>query len=179
MSDTLSSFELATISVPSCRYSAVGSRPTGMLAVCLPAARSTTDTVPVVAAPVVLSATIGVPSERLVKSPDCAGRPPSSDTNAWLPTITTCRGALPTGIWLTRVLVAVLMTPSVLAPFKATYAVEPSGEKAIPDGSAAPPGALGIWMVATGAGFTVPSGLTANLSRSTDCGTHSDLPSGE
>jgi len=82
MIDTLSSLELATNRALSCRYKAVGWRPTGIVPTCAPLARPTTDTVPVFAAPVDLSETIGVPSERLVNSPPVAGRPPSLETKA-------------------------------------------------------------------------------------------------
>ena len=83
-------------------------------------ARLTSDTVPVVAAPVTLLATMFVPSEWLVYSPGLAGRPPSLETNASLPTSTTWRGALPTLITWISWLVAVSMTPSLLTPLRAT-----------------------------------------------------------
>ncbi len=73
-----------------------------------------------VAAPVTLLATMFVPSELLVYSPGRAGRPPSLDTKASLPTSTTWRGALPTRVTWTSWLVAVLMTPSLLTPLRAT-----------------------------------------------------------
>ena len=56
--------------------SAVGCRPTGISCVSLPVARLTTETVPVIAAPVDGLETIGVPSERLVKSVVLAGGRP-------------------------------------------------------------------------------------------------------
>ena len=120
MIDTLSSLEFATNSVEPARYSTVGSRPTLIVVDSFWAARSTTDTVPVVAAPVLGSDTIFVPKESLVVSEAVAGRPPSLATNASLPAITTPRGALPTGICVVSVLVAVSMMPSVFLPFSAT-----------------------------------------------------------
>ena len=105
-----------------------------MLFVWVPEVKSTTDTVPVLAAPVLALATMGVLNEEFVKSELLAGRPPSLLTYAVEPEMTTCRGALPTGIWLIRVLLAVSTTPSALAPFRATYNLDPSPFKAMPDG---------------------------------------------
>src|SRR5947209_15298458 len=56
---------------------------------------------------------------------------------------TTWRGALPTRIWAVSRLVAVSMTPRVLAPLSATYSLDPSGESAMPEGRKAPVGSLG------------------------------------
>ena len=121
ISEMLSLFELATISVPSgARYSADGSRPTRIDLTWWPVARLTSDTVPVEAAPVTLLATMFVPAELLVYSPGLAGRPPSLETNASLPASTTWRGALPTLITLVSWLVAVLMTPSSFTTLRAT-----------------------------------------------------------
>ena len=144
--------------------------------------RSTTDTVPVIAPPVLRLATIGVPSDRLVKSPGWAGRPPSLETYATVPpsASTTWRGALPTGIFCSRVSVAVSMTPSALAPFSATYSLEPSGDSAIPEGSSEPSAAPDSSLALHAVELTSPLpqsaiasvwvatpvvGLTLNLSR--------------
>jgi hypothetical protein len=78
------------------------------------------------APPVTLLATMAVPSDRLVNSPGLAGRPPSLETKASLPTSTTWRGALPTGMAWSSWLVVVSMTPSSLTPLRATYSLEPS-----------------------------------------------------
>ncbi len=80
ITDRLSSLELATNSAVPARYMEVGCRPTGISSVSRPVERLTTDTVPVEAAPVTLSETIGVPSDKLVYWPGVAGRPPSLDT---------------------------------------------------------------------------------------------------
>ena len=85
MTDRLSSLELATSSADPWRNSAVGCRPTEIDWVCLPVARLTTDTVPVVAPPVTLLETIGVPSDMLVNWPGRAGAPPSLETYAVVP----------------------------------------------------------------------------------------------
>ena len=121
MSDIESSLELATNSVPSAaRYSAVGSRPTLICLTGLPVVRSTSVTVPVIAPPVDLLATMFVPEELLVKSSGVALRPPSLETKAWLPASTTWRGALPTGICWISAFVAVSMTPSLFVLLRAT-----------------------------------------------------------
>ncbi len=172
MIETLSLLEFATNSVPPLRYSTVGSRPTLSVVVSAWLTRSTTDTVPVVAAPVLGSETIGVPKESLVVSPGFAGRPPSLATNASWPAITTPRGALPTGICLVSVLVAVSMTPSVFLPLSATYSCVPSAENAMPEGRPLLSAIVAVFV-------TVPSAATAKRIRSSDCGTHRDVPSGE
>ena len=48
------------------------------------------------------------------------------------------RGALPTGICVVSLFVAVSTTPSVLAALSVTYSFEPSRDSAIPDGSQGP-----------------------------------------
>ena len=65
---------------------------------------------------------------------EVAGRPPSLATNASSPATTTPRGALPTGICLVSVLVAVSITPSMFLPLSATYSCDPSAENAMPEG---------------------------------------------
>src|SRR5450755_2245194 len=143
-----------------------------------------TETVPVIPPPVERLATIGVPSDRLVNSPGVAGRPPSLETNAWLPSITTWRGAFPTGICLISVLVEVSITPSVLAPLSATYSLLPSAESAIPDGSQALSGPVAVGPAEPTSGIvtgedTVPSGFTAKRIRSVVWGNHRVFPSAE
>ena len=120
MTDTVSLLGLVTKSALPFSVSESGERPTLIVSATASVERLTTDTVPVVAAPVDRSETIAVPSERLVVSPEVATRPPWFDTNALLPAITTSRGALPTGISLVSALVAVSITPSVLLPLIAT-----------------------------------------------------------
>src|SRR5262245_23266336 len=88
---------LVTNTAPFLAYTAVGCSPTLMLAgAALGFARSMTDTVPVVAAPVFGSAGTWVPYELIVVSPMFAGRPPSLLTYSLLPTIVMSRGAVPT-----------------------------------------------------------------------------------
>ena len=186
ISETESSLELATISVPSeARYSAVGSRPTLISLASLPLVRLTSDTVPVVAAPVDLLATMAVPSDWLVKSPGLAGRPPSLETNASLPTSTTCRGALPTWTYWVNWLVAVSITPSSLTPLRATYSLLPSGLSAIPEGRSGVVVVVVFRLVtAVTVGMvtgldTVPFVATLNLIMSAVCGNQSVLPSAD
>jgi len=122
MIDTLSALELATKRVFPSRYSAVGCRPTRMVATTFPVARSTALTVPLVTAPVTRLETTAVVrlSVRLVGSPLRGWRPPSLETNAVPPAITTCRGETPMGVWWRTALVAVSIVARVLLPLKAT-----------------------------------------------------------
>jgi hypothetical protein len=138
MTETVSDEVSVTNRVLPCSTAPVGWRPTGMVPVVLPAARSTTETAPVAGPPVTGSATIGVPAESLTTSPGCAVRPPWSVTYALAATSTTACGALPTGISRTIFSLARSSTPSALSRFIATYSVAPSGETARPPGYGLP-----------------------------------------
>src|SRR5262245_19788579 len=138
MIDTLSLLVFVTNTEPSCTVSEAGCRPTLIVSVTVLLARFTTDTVPVVDAPVTGSDTIGVllvpgPAkwESFVVSPALAGRPSRFDTNASLPTMAMASGVLPTGILSMTWFVVVSITPSRLLPPNVAYSVLPSDDTAI------------------------------------------------
>src|SRR5262249_7390713 len=98
---------------------------------------SIVEIVPVVDAPVKASATISDPLDGATVSFDFARRPPRFETKILpepLATVTP-NGAIPTSTSRAILRVAVSITASVLFRLKATYAVFPSGENAMPLGT--------------------------------------------
>ena len=109
---------------------------------------SITLTVPDAEDPVTGSVRICDPLDGAVVSPDEVRRPPRLLTKTLASWLTTANGAIPTSISRTISCVVVSTTASVFDRLKATYAVLPSGEKAMPTGRGCP--LSSIWVVFSG-----------------------------